>query len=84
MKTFFPCPKCASEKIIPEIAIHDRDDCGGDTLGIRIDSSPEAWLFKNPHIVELRATICCDCGYTEFFSSGDLNRLWNLHQQQHR
>lgn len=84
MKTFFPCPKCSSEKVIPEIAIHDRDECGGNDLGIRIDSDPKAWVFKNPHIVGLRATVCCDCGYAELFCTGELDQLWRLYKEQNR
>ncbi len=85
MNTFFPCPRCKSEKIIPDARVLDRDGQYADgNLSVQVCGNPDAWIFKDAHQVELRATICCQCGYTELTSQGDLEKLWQLFSAQKR
>ena len=85
MKPFFPCPKCQSEKIIPKARILDRDgEYASGNLSVQVCGNPDAWIFKDAHQVELRASICCHCGYTELSCTGDLEKLWKLTSEQNR
>ena len=60
------CPKCQSEKTIPNVRIVD---LAGHTLrlGVRVFEHPEAFAFKGAHATDLRSRVCGECGYVEFY-----------------
>ena len=58
------CPRCNSQRLIPDVRIIDRDHGGGaQDLSVEIYERPDALLFKGRHRGVLRATICGDCGH---------------------
>lgn len=63
MKT---CPKCQSEKIIPNVQIVD---LAGHVLklGVKVFEHPEAFAFRGAHAAGLRSRVCGECGYVEFY-----------------
>ncbi len=60
------CPKCESNRIIPNAHINSPGQYGGN-LYIPVSEHPEAHLFKATHIGKLRAWICGNCGFTELY-----------------
>jgi ribosomal protein S27AE len=60
------CPRCQSEKIIPDVQIIDR---AGHVirLGVKVFEHPEALVFKGTHAADLRARVCGECGYVESY-----------------
>jgi predicted nucleic-acid-binding Zn-ribbon protein len=62
------CPKCGSNKTIPEVFIEDRGMSNVPwSLSVRVDEKPDAFLFKGRHTDALRAWICGECGFTELY-----------------
>jgi len=62
------CPKCSSDKIIPEVRIIDRNAHSSvEDLCFEIYENPHALLFRGTHRGALRAWICGACGYTELY-----------------
>ena len=59
------CSKCGSEKIMPNLRIHDIGKRRVDWIGIEIVTKPEALVFKEAHKEFMRATACGDCGNVE-------------------
>lgn len=56
------CAKCGSDKIMPNLRIHDIGKRRMDWIGIEIVAKPEAVIFKDSHKEFMRATVCGDCG----------------------
>ena len=59
------CARCGSEKIMPLVGIMDQGQNSDGSLKARVDTKPEAWLFKGAVFARLKATICGECGHTE-------------------
>jgi hypothetical protein len=80
------CPQCGSKKIIPEVLIIDQSptSSGGmprdNPLNVRIDTNPEAWIFKGSHYSQLVARICGECGFAELRAK-DPRPLYPLYLQ---
>jgi predicted nucleic-acid-binding Zn-ribbon protein len=62
------CAKCGCTTVIPDVRIIDHGD-GNDPLDLcaTVYANPEAWVFKGPVSHKLRARVCGDCGFTEFY-----------------
>jgi predicted nucleic-acid-binding Zn-ribbon protein len=60
------CPKCQSDKVIPDVQIIDR---AGHVirLGVKVFEHPEALVFKGAHAADLRSRVCGECGYVESY-----------------
>ncbi len=70
------CPKCDSSRVVHDVRVVDRNgDYSDGDLSVRIDRHPKALLFKKPLDFKLKARVCCNCGYTEFYAT-DLDTLW--------
>jgi hypothetical protein len=68
--TMTNCPRCQSDKIIPNVFIEDRGMSNVPwRLSVRVDEKPEAVIFKGRHTNALRAWICGGCGYAELYVS---------------
>jgi hypothetical protein len=62
--------------VIPDVRVLDRDgQHGDDSLSVRLDRKPGAWVFKGAEIVELRAVVCGACGYAT-----DPASLWSAYE----
>jgi len=62
------CCKCGSTKIIPNVRAGQRGIGNVPMpIAVRVDEKPDAILFKGMHAEDLKAWICGDCGYTEFY-----------------
>jgi predicted nucleic-acid-binding Zn-ribbon protein len=62
------CPKCRSQKIIPDVSIEDRGMSNVPwNLSVRVEEKPDALLFKGRHTDILKAWVCGECGYTELY-----------------
>jgi ribosomal protein S27AE len=59
------CSKCGSAKVIPLARMFDQGQSSDGTLKARVDTCPEAWVFKGSVYANLKANICGECGYTE-------------------
>ena len=83
MKKNSICPKCNSDKIIPEIPVTDETDRGLPAAAIpatlKIDEDPKAWFIKQYRSSELVAYACADCGFVEYYLSSP-DQLWKGHQ----
>ena len=62
------CVKCGSDKIVPLASIEDLGRPSSRDLWAYVFTNPEAWIFKGPVHVQLRARICGECGHTELFA----------------
>ena len=57
------CLQCGSDKIMPNLRIHDRHrGYHDDWIGIEIMDKPDALIFKGTHKEYIRATVCGECG----------------------
>ncbi len=57
------CPRCGSEKIMPNLRIRDRYERQfGQDLEVVVEANPGALIFKQAHREALRATVCGECG----------------------
>jgi len=82
MKKNSICPKCESDKIIPEIPVTDETEMGISSAAIpatlKIDEDPEAWFIKQYRSSKLVAYACGDCGFVEYYLSSP-DQLWRGH-----
>ena len=61
------CVNCGSAKVIPEVQVQDQGDSSDGRLKARIDEYPRAMLFKGTVFGYIKARICGECGYAEFY-----------------
>ena len=72
------CPRCSSEKIMPNLQVRDRAESIFDKdLEVVVDNKPDAVFFKGAHYEALRATVCGECGYVSL-SVKNPEALWNV------
>ena len=60
------CPKCESQRIIPNAEVRAIAE-GGGKIYIPVSEHPDALIFKGTHLGYLRAWICGNCGFTELY-----------------
>lgn len=58
---------CGSKKVIPEVRVQDQGDNSDGNLKARVDEYPHALLFKGTVCGTIKARICGECGYAEFY-----------------
>ncbi len=76
------CPRCGSEKIMPNLQIRDRSESLFDEdLEVVVDSKPNAVFFKGTHYEPLRATVCGECGYVSLSVKNPIG-LWKTYLQR--
>jgi hypothetical protein len=69
------CPRCGSEKIIPElplsVEVYTSDTStggvvkGGGTADVHVCGAPQAWVFKDMASGGLTLRVCGECGHVE-------------------
>jgi len=83
MKKNSICPKCNSDKIIPEVPVTDETKLGVRSASVpatlKVDEDPTSWFFKQYRSSELVAYACGDCGFVEYYISSP-DQLWKAHQ----
>jgi len=81
MKKNAICPKCNSDKIIPEIPVTDHISSPAASIPatLKVDEDPKAWFIKQYRSSELVAYACGDCGFVEYYISSP-DQLWKGHQ----
>lgn len=64
------CPKCGGTHILANLCMIDRGDNNGEHVGttLGVMRSPDGWLFRDIDQSPLRAWVCEDCGFTEFYA----------------
>ncbi len=83
------CPRCGSDKIMPNLRIRDRYEGGrlslsaGDDLEVVVEGKPNALLFKGTHREALRATVCGECGYVSL-SVENPKGLWATYSKSEK
>ena len=76
------CPKCTSEKMVPNARVMDRGQNNIDAgdLTVVVYEDPDALIFKGSHSAQLSARVCGDCGYTELFAE-DPQELYEVYRE---
>ena len=62
------CPKCNSDKIIPNGMVLDTGQAAEGYLQVAVDENPDAVFFKSRAKSQIRVSICGHCGYLEFYA----------------
>jgi formate dehydrogenase assembly factor FdhD len=76
------CGRCGSEKIMPNLRIRDRYECGlGQNLEVEVQGNPDALIFKQAHREALRATVCGGCGNVAL-SIENPEALWETYTEK--
>jgi hypothetical protein len=58
------CPRCGSNKIIPDVPIVDCYDNVSHSE-VKIHGAPQAWVYKDTASGKLSVWICGECGHAE-------------------
>ena len=76
------CPDCNSQKIIKSAKALDRGDANGNhIMQIAVDEKPDALIFKQRNYSTIKAEVCGDCGFIQFYAENP-NLLWMAYQNQ--
>ena len=81
-----PCPRCGSDKIIPDVPLPDHfGDAGGFSRDAQIEvhGAPRAWVFTNTAAGKLSLRVCGNCGHAELFV-GNFRELYERYQQSRK
>ena len=65
------CSKCNSTAIVPNVEVRDYDATSHRELSLAVElprPSAGAFIYKSSASSELRAWMCGNCGFTEFFA----------------
>lgn len=72
-----PCTKCGAQQVMPDLRILDQDgEFHSRSLSLQIHRNPYAMIFKGEEVVDLRANVCGNCGYTELYATNP-GLLWD-------
>ena len=64
------CSKCGSEKIIPSAPLLDTgQNASGQLQALVGFNKPQAWIMKGPIVATMKANICGECGFMEFYAN---------------
>ena len=77
------CHNCGSDKIIPDLSLHDDNTGWGYSAKdhfVSVARKPAALIFQDKLSAPLRAFICGECGYTALFAEGAA-QLYAAYQQ---
>lgn len=62
------CPKCQSDKIIPQAKVLNRTE-NMFNFEVGVYENPDAFIFKNRVTSPVYAKVCGECGYIEFYAA---------------
>ena len=68
MKKGHRCPKCHSTDIIGDVRPLDRTDNRSYTAQLATYRNPDAMLFTGAQKTPMRAWVCAECGFVEFYA----------------
>ncbi|MGC2236262.1 MAG: hypothetical protein WA584_08880 [Pyrinomonadaceae bacterium] len=78
------CPDCSSEKIIERARVFDGGSNFVDKgLQVSVDANPDALVFKDTRRSDVKAKICGDCGYIQFYAE-QARYLWRAYENQQK
>ncbi len=78
------CPECDSQKVIKDAKVIDRGDHNSSNdMRVSVDEKPDALIFKQRIYSTVRAHICADCGFIQFYAE-DPNMLWLAYQNRQK
>ncbi len=68
------CPRCGSSERIPDVGIVARVEGSSCEVMAEVISRPRSLFRQGAIRSPLRATVCAECGFTEFYATeaGDL------------
>ena len=69
MRGMLQCPKCGSTSNVERAAVTVSTEYGDKPVNLRIDTDPDALFFKGAKRTPLEASICGQCGLTEFYAT---------------
>ncbi len=69
MKQSHLCPKCNSTEIIANVRPLDGTDSGIRTAELATYRNPDALLFTGAQKTPMRAWVCAQCGFVEFYAA---------------
>jgi predicted nucleic-acid-binding Zn-ribbon protein len=78
------CAKCGGAQLFPAMVADRRRHHREDDLNLRVDTEPEAFLFKGSARAAVHASVCATCGFAELYVTEpqELYRAY-LASQQH-
>ena len=76
------CTKCGSDRVMPDVHILDHGQWQGQLMA-RVDTNPDAIVFKGAMTSRLRGRVCGDCGFVELFVDNP-NTLYKAWQKSGR
>jgi predicted nucleic-acid-binding Zn-ribbon protein len=68
MSDMLKCPKCGSTSIVERVAVMVNVENHDSPVNLRVDTKPDALFFKAAIRTPLDASICGQCGFTEFYA----------------
>jgi hypothetical protein len=74
------CPRCGSDKVVPDVALDYRVAATRMPLGLRVHGKPDAWIAKDTAEGQLSADVCGACGHVEL-RVGNAAQLYEKYQQ---
>lgn len=76
------CLECKSERIIKDALALDRSSSESHyVMWVAIDEKPDALMFKNRIYSDVKADVCGDCGFIQYYAK-DPERLWLAYQKR--
>ena len=78
-----PCPRCGSDKIIPDLPLLDHyGDVGGfaNQAEVQVHGVPRAWVFKDTAEGKLTLRVCGECGHAEL-SVSNFRELYERYEK---
>lgn len=75
------CPRCGSDKIIPQVALRYRNELGSRDLGVEVEGPPVFWIIKDQETGNFTVDICGECGHAEL-SVSNFQALYEKYQQR--
>ena len=79
------CPRCGSERIIPDAKVEDRAEHVRHELELLVGfNQPDSLIFNEPLRADVRAAICGACGHVELFvpEAEELWKAWSALPEQ--
>lgn len=78
------CPECNSQKIITDAKAIDRGDHNSSNdMRVSVDEKPAALIFKQRIYSTVKAHVCADCGFIQFYAE-DTKTLWTAYQNRQK
>ena len=78
------CPECNSQKIIVNAKAVDLGDYNSlNDMKVAVEEKPDALIFKQRIYSTVKAHVCADCGFIQFYAE-DPKTLWAAYQNRQK